>query len=558
LRTLSAIIVTAALTTGSAHAAEAIRYTLSPVIERGKLSSLTVEMALTGESDGETELDLPTEWGGQSALWRGVSRFRVEGATRVVTDDNPARRIVQHPPSATLKVRYRLAQFWAGEPETTEFRPIIRPRYFHVIGWAALARPRWTLTTATAVTFKGLPATWRHASDAEHASSLKEALTSVMVGGDFRVLRQGPLTVAIRGAWAFSDEAFLKRLGPIIESHHRFWGDPPGAFLVTLLPIVSKPNSSTAGGTGLGDAFAFYATENVPQDRMLKGLAHEHMHSWIPLRVGSTPADSQGVAESWFSEGFTDFYTHRLLVRDGLSSVEDMAGTLNEIMWAYAFSPMRNAPNAQLVAEFWRDQAAHQMPYQRGFLIAALVDARLRQGSGGVRDLDDVMTAMKRATDAAGDARPPVRAHFIASTMSAGVDVGDDVRRFAEEGQTVVLPADVWAPCGVVETSEVAEFDRGFKGARTLENHGVVTGVDPDGPAHAAGLRDGMRILNLDLRGTRDSRVPLTYRVLIGSEVREITYSPTGKRRVSLQQLKLRPLDDGGRNACAGRLGGLN
>lgn len=559
MRTFGAIIIAAALAVGSAHAGE-IRYTLSPLIEGGRLKVLAVEMVLTGEEDGETELALPDKWGGKSDLWHGIAELRVQGATSVATGGDPARRIIRHEPGATLTVRYRLLQFWAGDPDGSEYRPIIQPGYFHVIGWSAFVRPKWKLSTASVVSFKNFPKEWGFASDLEHGTlTLRKVLQSVTVGGDFRVSREGPLRVATRGSWAFSDEDFVRRLEPIIVSHRRFWGDPHDAFLVTVLPLPSKPNRRSFGGTGLGDSFAFYATGNmdVHDPQLTFGFAHEHLHTWIPLRVGATPEENDGIAESWFSEGFTDFYTYRLLVRDKLWSVEQTAKRLNEIMWAYAFSPARNIPNAKLAAEFWRDQNVQRMPYQRGLLIAALADDRLRK-SGGVHDLDDVMIAMKHAADAAGvEARPPVRQAFTASMKAAGVDFADEIARFVEAGETVALPADIWAPCGVVESSDVAEFERGFKGARTKANGNIVTGVDPDGPAYAAGLRDGMRILDLELSGERDSRLPLTYRVVVNGEVREITYLPEGKRRETVQELKLRSLDEAGRKACAARFGGL-
>jgi predicted metalloprotease with PDZ domain len=543
----------------SAHA-DAIRYTLSPVTKGGQLEALAVEIRFTGEVDGETAIDLPDKWGGTDGLWRGISALQVHGAKRVGVTSDPARRIIQHAPGANLRVRYRVQQIWSGEPETTEFRPIVRPRYFHVIGWTVLARPHWAISTPTSVSFRAFPKRWRVASDLAHgeALTLQETLRSITVGGDFRVLKAGALTVAMRGTWSFSDEAFLKQLEPIVESHSRFWGDPPAAYLVTVIPLKPKPNSMTAGGTGLGDAFAFYATENVDERRLLNGLAHEHMHSWIPSRLGKTPVENDGIVESWFSEGFTDFYASRLLVRDGLATIEEVAERLNEFMWDYAFSSARNMTNSRIAAEFWRDNAAHRMPYQRGLLVAALTDARLRQNSGGARDLDDVMLAMKKAADIAGkDARPPIRDHFVAAMKLSEVDVTEDIRRFIEEGETIALPPDIWSPCGVVTTAEVAEFDLGFKGRRTLENGGVVVGVDPDGPAHAAGLRDGMRILDFKAGVSRDSRVPLTYRVVVDGVVREIIYRPEGKRRVALQELKLRALDDAGRKACAASLGGM-
>ena len=115
---------------------------------------------------------------------------------------------------------------------------------------------------------------------------------SVIVGGDFRVVKAGLLRVAIRGAWPFSDADFTKRLEPIIASHHKFWGDPPEPFLVTVLPLLAPPGHRSIGGTGLGDAFAFFATTNADERNLTRILAHEHLHSWIP-RAHRRDADDE-------------------------------------------------------------------------------------------------------------------------------------------------------------------------------------------------------------------------------------------------------------------------
>jgi predicted metalloprotease with PDZ domain len=562
MRTFAAAVL-AACCAVSASAAE-LRYTLTPEVEHGALRAIGVELVLRGEGDGSTEIELPNEWGGKSELWRGVSEFRVSGdGLRQGDGGSPFLKVLRHKPGATLTVRYRITQFWQGEPAVSgsnEYRPIVQPGYFQIIGWTAFVRPRWSLATSASVSFRGLAPGWRLASDLEHdprSLTLARVLESVSVGGDFRVTKAGALRVAMRGTWPFSDADFVQRLEPIFASHNRFWGDEPQPYLVTVLPLVSETGSMSLGGTGLGDAFAFFATGNVQDRDLTRVLAHEHLHSWIPRRIGMMPQDNDA-AEYWLSEGFTDFYTNRLLVRDGLWSVEDVVRALNEVMWAYAFSPVRNAPNAKLAAEFWKSQAMNELPYQRGLLIAALADDRVWRSSGGAHDLDDVMLAMKRTVDGAAAPRPAIREHFVARMKEHGVDFSPDISRFVEKGETVLLPADVWAPCGTLWTGEVAEFDRGFDGRKTIANKNAVVGVDPTGPAYAAGLRDGMRIRSLDLSLGRDSRVPLTYQVLLeGGGVRDISYLPAGKRKVTLQELTLKTFaDTSARAACAARLGG--
>jgi predicted metalloprotease with PDZ domain len=452
---------------------------------------------------------------------------------------------------------------WQGEPAVTgsnEYRPVIRPNYFHLIGWAMMARPKWSLATTASVSFRGMPEGWQLASDLEHGPlALGDVLESISVGGDFRVLKAGTLRVAIRGTWAFTDDDFIKRLQPIIASHHSFWGDQPVPFLVTVLPLQAEVGSMSLGGTGLNDAFAFFATSNVADRQLTRILAHEHLHSWIPRRVGMMPQDDADPLEYWLSEGFTDFYTYRLLVREGLWSVEEASRAYNDVMWDYAFSPVRNAPNAKVATEFWRERAMNDLPYQRGLLFATLIDDRVRRASRGARDLDDVVLGMKRAVDglSKGAIPPAIRGNFVAWAKAVGVDVQDDLARYIEKGQTIALPADALAPCGVIETSSVAEFDRGFDGHKTILSNNIVAGVDPNGPAFVAGLRDGMQILSLDLSVGRDSRVPLTYKVRVDGVTREISYLPAGKRKVTLQELKLKPMsDEAVRKSCAARFAG--
>jgi predicted metalloprotease with PDZ domain len=216
-------------------------------------------------------------------------------------------------------------------------------------------------------------------------------------------------------------------------------------------------------------------------------------------------------------------------------------------------------PNARIISDFWADPAVNELPYQRGFLLAALWDYRVRQATKGAKDLDDVMLGMKRDAGAVSDGTlpPPVRQLFVVNMQRFGVDVSADISRFVEKGETIALPADVWAPCGTVTTGDVAEFDRGFDGRRTIANANLVTGVDAAGPAYAAGLRDNMRLLRLDLSEGGDARVPLVYRALDGDKERTIQYLPEGKRRVSLQELKLAPDPDAAtQKACLARLSG--
>jgi predicted metalloprotease with PDZ domain len=555
--------ILAAAFAGSALADDTVRYTLTPVMAKGKLEALAIEIRFTGEADGETGLNLPDSWGGKTELYQGIRDLTVDGAASI-TAPAPAKRIVRHKPGADLIVRYRVVQYWPGVPSVTgdnEYRPIVQPGYFHVLGNAVIVEPDGDGSRPATFAVKGLPRGWAFASDLDHAAMgrklfVGDVIESVSVGGDFRILKRGPLRVAIRGKWSFSDDAFVGQLGPIIASHHRFWGDGDEPFLVTVIPLASSPGQQSLGGTGRSDAFAFFATDGASDVTLNRILAHEHLHTWIPRRIGAMPDGPEQARDYWLSEGFTDFYTGRLLVRDGIWSIEQFAGELNEMLAAYASSSARTLPNTEIISGFWKNPDLGKLPYQRGQLLATKWDHDVRTLAKGARDLDDVVLAMKRRV-AAVDGKPPLAsALFAEEMMRAGVDVAADMLRFVEKGEAVLLAADVFTPCGTVATLDLAEFDRGFDPEQTAANGDKITGLREDSPGYRAGLRNGMQLLKRESGKTGDSRVALSYRVLDNGVERVITYQPEGKMRITLQQFTLKAMTEAERKLCVARLGG--
>ncbi|MEQ1833904.1 MAG: hypothetical protein ABL977_12685 [Candidatus Eisenbacteria bacterium] len=528
-----------------------VEFRLAPVVERDSLQALQCEVRFVGEPDGETVIRLPDEWGGERALYRAARDLRVEppGAELLAAADS-AHRIVRHPAGVALKLRYTLVQDVPGLPEPNgknPYRPLVQPGWFHVLGNAMLIAPEWDENTPAVFAAGPWPAGWRFASDLEHVRAghpltLGDLYESVSVGGDFRVLARGPATgalrVAIRGAWSFSDTALAERIERVIASHRRFWHDPDEPFLVTVIPLRNDGQSSSLGGTGRSDAFAFFATDNAKEATLNRLLAHEHMHTWIPRRIGGLVTRDEAM-QYWLSEGFTDFYSMRLLVRDGLWSTTDYLDAVNEILQRYAQSPMRAASARSAADQFWSNREAQDLPYQRGFLLACKWDDELRQRHAGRQDLDDVMLALKReaARHSRRDTTGRAVQRFLSAMRRAGVDVSKDLERHVTQGEPVLLPADLLGAAARIETHDEPGFDRGFDADATNAAGGVVSGLDPATPGYAAGLRNGMRIVKRESGKPGDARIDLVYRVLDGDSERVIRYRPVGKRLFVTQRI---------------------
>lgn len=519
-------------------APDRLDYTLTPLIQDGALTAVQIDLTFRGDADGETALRLPSSWGGRDELWRSIEAITAVSGAQVRDGDGPTSRVLTHRPNARIHLRYRVIQDFEGPPNAQQenaYRPVVQPSYFHFIGNAILITPaERDLTTPVRFRARDLPRGWSFASDLEHNGLLLGAAwSSVMVGGDFRIVhaRDPNIRVAIRGAWNFSDADFVSEVGAIINAQRAFWGDQSTPYLVTVIPLEA-PNSGwlSVGGTGLDDAFAFFATTNAEAATITRTLAHEGSHTWIPGQIGGMVEEDQA-GSYWFSEGFTDFYTGRLLVRQGVWSPQEFAADLNRMLAAYAQSSVRTEPNSRIVADFWGSREVQQLPYQRGRFLATIWDARLRaQG----RDLDDVMLEM-RARARGGD---PLHADqmFPIVINRLGVNVDADIAHYVIEGAPVLLPEDVFAPCGRVVTREAARFHRGFDIEATSANNNIVTGVDPSLPAYAAGVRDGMVLLRRAGGAIGDADQDITYIMRDGDTERSFTYRPRGHGLYTLQE----------------------
>jgi predicted metalloprotease with PDZ domain len=539
-------------------APERIEYTLTPVLNGGALEALQYDLRFRGDADGETALRLPGSWGGQNELWRSIDAIEVVSGGALRATESPTERSITHRPGARIHVRYRVIQDFEGPPAAQQgnaYRPVVQPGYFHLIGEASMVTPEGR-DAATPVRWRvrDLPRGWTLASDLEAPGRvLSDVWSSISVGGDFRILhdRASQVRVAIRGAWSFRDEAFSASVAEIISGQRRIFGDRPSPYLVTVIQLDAPQNWLSVGGTGLGDAFAFFASPNGQAQQITRTLAHEGLHTWIPARIGGVSRENE-VEDYWLSEGFTDFYTGRMLVREGLWTPAEFADDFNRTLSEYAQSPVRTAPNTRIVADFWTSQPVQQLPYQRGRILATMWDARLRANG---HDFDEVLFALRDRAQT--DEETPASAMLPEVTRQFGLDVSGDLESHVQNGAALLLPADAFGPCGQVLTEEVVPFHRGFDIEATSANNNIIAGVDPALPAYAAGVRNGMVLMRRDAGEIGDSTQEIAYVMRDGETERTFRYMPRGQGSFPRQRLVIDPALAGERlQQCIAVIGG--
>jgi predicted metalloprotease with PDZ domain len=537
----------------------------------GGYKALSVSFSFAGDGDGETAIELPDAWGGETKLYLSLQDVRIVGG-EMSPGPKPNGYVVRHAPGAALRLSYTVIDGATGPARAIErggndYRPTIQREFFQALGNAIVPKVEGRSSDAPArFRLEGLPAGAQFASDLQH-QDLGRALTygdlfeSVMLGGDIRVIDAGGgARLAIRGAIDGQDDAAWKgQLTRVATAQRAFWEAGEEPFLVTVLTSPPpQPGHVSVGGTGRSDAFAFFTTTNAPAETIVQVMSHEMMHSWIPRRIGKMSEGEDQKYQYWLSEGFTDWASFRTNVRGGLWAPEDFARAFNEKLKAYDLSPMRTAPNQAIFDGFWTSRAAQELPYQRGMLLATKWDHEIRIRTKGRKDLDDVLMRMQRmAKGKKGDLA--VTLLPAAMKREAGIDIALDLAQLVDRGEAFEIPQDAFEPCGQLIWIDRALFDRGFDVEKTVAANMVVAGVNPQGPAYAAGLRDGMKILKRIGGAIGDSTVEIAYELEDQGAKRTLRWLPEGQGRERFRALQLTPnMGPEARAACAARLSGSN
>ena len=565
---LRAVLLAAALPfLGGGKPAAAIDYILGADAQASGTPVLSVEIRLRGDADGETRLALPEDVAGGENAWRFVSDFTVKGAK--VTAPDAAHRLLRHRPNAKLVVRYRVQTAYDHPPQSggnPYAGPLIQPEWFALLGEYVFVAPEGRDAEPVTFAWGRLPAGWRGVSDLEHPGLTVGKITESisMAGAHLAVAERpipgGTLRVASLGDGPYKGDALADSVAGTIAAERGFWNDQREPYLVAFVPLVpARPGSVSVGGTGRGDGFVLYATPD--QDDLVRWtIAHEHTHTWIPGRVGSLPAKDEAV-DYWFSEGFTDFFANRLMLRAGRATGPEVVVRLDRMLRAYDASPVKTALAARIVADFWTDPVVQQLPYQRGQLLALKWDEAVRRKTGGKLDLDDVILRMRDHYQRfrPGDGPDVVTGFVSAMWVTAGLDIRADIARYAEGGAIVDLPDEMFDGCLQARVTVTPAFDAGFDADASFAAK-VMKGVRRRGPAWNSGLRDGMALDAWTYKaGDMTRQIELTLRPPgKRARPRKITFWPYGDATAETRKLQLTPgLTDAQRAACTRKIAGL-
>ncbi|WP_173002954.1 M61 family metallopeptidase [Chitinophaga sp. SYP-B3965] len=205
-------------------------------------------------------------------------------------------------------------------------------------------------------------------------------------------------------AGEFDQLQFIKDLQKIVQAGVDVIGEVPYTHY-TFLAIgpggggIEHLNSASISFNGAG------LQTREGKIRIYNFLAHEYFHHYNvkrirPIELGPFDYDNGSKTRLlWISEGFTVYYEYLMVKRAGLTTPEDVYKALSTNIRAYESKPGRLEQSVAAASyETWADgpfgRSGGVSYYDKGPVIGAMLDLKIRHETNNKRSLDDVMRAL--------------------------------------------------------------------------------------------------------------------------------------------------------------------
>lgn len=255
------------------------------------------------------------------------------------------------------------------------------------------------------------------------ATSLHETETGVYLAEDYDELVDCPLEIgqhetiawmqegiphrfAIWGANEIDERRLVADTRRIIDVCSTLFGGLPYDRYLFIVHVVPEGRGGLEHRSSTALQIPEAALTDPHYESFLALIAHEFFHVWLAKRIRPAPLGPfDYTAENytrnlWVVEGFTTYYTDRILLRAGLMTkarylerlgdsiarLQALPGRRHQSLeessfdaWIRFYRPDANTPNAQVSY------------YHKGSLVALVLDLEIRRASDGRRSLDDVL-----------------------------------------------------------------------------------------------------------------------------------------------------------------------
>ena len=309
----------------------------------------------------------------------------------------------------------------------------------------------------------------------------------------------------------WNTEDSLRDAGKVVETVQNFWGQTPYQDYHFFNMITES-----RGGLEHLDSSVLMTSRFATDDRekyieWLSLVCHEHFHAWNvkrlrPKALGPFEYEEEVLTPSlWVAEGITSYYDDLLVRRAGLSTrteyLKSLSGQLNTLMntpgrlqrplteasldaWIRLYQPTDNSLN---------DDISY---YNKGAVVAWLLDTEIRRKTNGAINLDVVMREAYRRFSETGFEESEFRAMVeevsgvkLAEFFAKALDSTDEL--------DFTTALEYWGLEWKPEDDKVAKEPALGVTANSADSR-LVDAVLAGGAAAKAGLSPGDELLAID------------------------------------------------------------
>lgn len=321
--------------------------------------------------------------------------------------------------------------------------------------------------------------------------------------------------VAMYGGGNYDKERLKVDMAKIVEETTAVFGENPNKHYVFIVH-----NYANGGGglehlnsTVLGASRNGYTNPNT-YEGFLSLVAHEYFHLWNvkrmrPIALGPFNYDEENYTSNlWIAEGYTAYYDNLFVRRSGFTTPERYLDILASGMSLVANQPgsrVQSASEASFdawIKQYRPNENSRNSSisyYDKGAIIAMLMDLEILKATGAKKGLDDVMKAVydeyyKKLGRGYTDAEFKAMAEKIA---------GKSFDQFYTDYVNGVKSPDYskyLAFAGYALADDFAERNESYLGATTVVRDGriLVTSVLRDSPAWKFGINVNDEIKSID------------------------------------------------------------
>ena len=332
---------------------------------------------------------------------------------------------------------------------------------------------------------------------------------SFVASGDYRVetIEFDGIGVhtAFRGqGWTRDDEVqdFLLR---VLASHRDTFQTTPFERLLAVGDFFYDR------GVTSGSAFHNSINLMMPRDRKLSDdvgfqnlIAHESFHLWNGGDGVLAYADYEVL---WLSEGVTDFYAQKNLLRaqliDDEEMLEEMAGKYLRLNVSF----LRDMPLPDVGSQYFEDPGARSLVYTKGALAGFLIDTYLQSTTGGLESLDDVVRTLAESRNNVERGEKYRNDDVLGALETVGgAELVKLFQDFSSGDYRRALESVLDLAGYRIERVAEPGYTLGIYDLGGRLQPATVRALDREGAAFGAGVRRNDVILEMDGRPIRDRR----------------------------------------------------